>query len=142
MIFVPLTTSTMGTLAQDQIGNASGIFNLMRNVGGSIGIAMITTLVPRSAQANQMLLSSHTSRFNPVWQSKLAAIQAGLAQHSSSWKALKRAPRILYGVLQQQSALLSDVHNFRIFALACILTAPLVLLFKKVAKPAAPMAAH
>src|SRR5438270_937232 len=70
MIFVPLTTSTMGTLAQDQIGNASGIFNLMRNVGGSVGIAMITTLVARSAQVNQILLSTHTSQFNPVFQQK------------------------------------------------------------------------
>ena len=57
LIFVPLATSAMGTLAQDQIGNASGIFNLMRNVGGSVGIAMITTFVARGAQKSQALLS-------------------------------------------------------------------------------------
>ena len=49
-IFIPLTTSAMGTLSREQMGNAAGIFNLMRNVGGSIGIAMITTLVTRNAQ--------------------------------------------------------------------------------------------
>src|SRR4029077_3962282 len=49
-IFIPLTTTAMGTLSREQMGNASGIFNLMRNVGGSIGIAMITTLVTRNAQ--------------------------------------------------------------------------------------------
>jgi DHA2 family multidrug resistance protein len=114
----------------------------MRNVGGSVGIAMITTLVARGTQANQALLAPHLSRFNPVMQQKLAAIQAGLAQHGSNWEAMKRAPRILYGILQQQSALLSYVHNFEMFALLCILTAPLVLLFKKVAKPRGPVAAH
>jgi DHA2 family multidrug resistance protein len=141
-IFVPLTTSTMGTLSQEQIGNASGIFNLMRNVGGSVGIALITTLVARTTQVNQMLLSTHTSRFNPVFQQKLAAITAGLSQHGSQWEAMKRAPRILMGILQQQSALLSYVQNFRMFALACLVTAPLVFLFKKVAKPSGPIAAH
>ncbi|MBV9008259.1 MAG: DHA2 family efflux MFS transporter permease subunit [Verrucomicrobia bacterium] len=142
MIFVPLTTSTMGTLSQEQIGNATGIFNLMRNLGGSIGIAMITTLVARTAQVNQALLSSHTSRFSPLLQSKLAALQAGLMQHGGSWEALKRAPLIIYGLVQQQAALLSYVQNFRVFAFACILTAPLVLLFRKVRQAGGPIAAH
>lgn len=142
LIFVPLTTSTMGTLTQQQIGNASGIFNLMRNVGGSVGIAMITTLVARTSQTNQAVLSSHMSKFNPIMQQRLAAVQAGLAQHGSNWQAMKQAPAILYGTLQQQAALLSYVHNFRFFAITCALATPLVLLFKKVRKPAGPIAVH
>jgi DHA2 family multidrug resistance protein len=142
LIFVPLTTATMGTLSQQQIGNASGIYNLMRNVGGSVGIAMITTLVARTAQTNQAVLSSHVSTFNPVFQQKLAAIQSALEQHAGHWQALKQAPRILYGLVQQQAALLSYVHNFRFFALVCLICAPLVFLLKKVGKPAGPIAAH
>src|SRR5947209_1809144 len=53
LIFVPLTTSTMGTLDRAQMGNATGIFNLMRNLGGSAGISLITTFVSRVSQANQ-----------------------------------------------------------------------------------------
>ncbi len=78
-IFVPLATSAMGTLKQDQIGNASGLFNLMRNLGGSIGIAGLTTLVARGAQSNQAAFVSHFSPYSPVYQQKLAAIQHGLA---------------------------------------------------------------
>ena len=67
-IFVPLTTSALGTLSQEQMGNATGIFNLMRNVGGSIGIAMITTLVTRHAQTSQAasrgICRSSISTFN------------------------------------------------------------------------------
>src|SRR4051812_17237393 len=141
LIFVPLTTATMGTLSQEQIGNASGIFNLMRNVGGSVGIAMITTFVARTAQTNQAILSSHASMLNPVFRQKLAAIQSGLEQHGGHWQAMKQAPRILYGLIQEQAALLSYVHNFRFFALMCLVCAPLVLLMKKVKKTTGPIAA-
>ncbi len=55
-IFVPLTTATMSQLAQAQIGNASGLYNLMRNLGGSIGIAFVTTMLARGAQAHQALM--------------------------------------------------------------------------------------
>jgi MFS transporter, DHA2 family, multidrug resistance protein len=142
LIFVPLTTSTMGTLSQQQMGNATGIFNLMRNVGGSVGIAGITTLVARSAQTNQAALVSHFSKFNPVYQHRLAEIQAGLAHHIGHWQAMKEAPRALYAALQGQAALLSYVNNFRFFGITCLLCAPLVLLFKKVRKPVGPISAH
>ncbi len=66
-IFVPLATSSMGTLAQDQIGNASGLFNLTRNLGGSIGIAGITTFIARGAQTNQAAFVHHFSQYNPVY---------------------------------------------------------------------------
>src|SRR5438270_747224 len=56
-VFVPLTTAAMGTLANEQMGNASGVFNLMRNTGGSIGIAAMTTLLARGAQIHQAALA-------------------------------------------------------------------------------------
>ncbi len=142
LIFVPLTTATMGLLSQEQMGNATGIFNLMRNVGGSVGIAMITTFVARTAQSNQAILSTHMSMFNPAVQQRLLAIQSALAPRVGEWEAMKQAPRVLYGLLQQQAALVSYVHNFRFFALSCLLCTPLVLLFKRVRKTAAPIAAH
>jgi DHA2 family multidrug resistance protein len=141
-IFVPLTTSTMGTLSQKQMGNATGIFNLMRNVGGSVGIAAITTFVARSAQSSQAVLAAHMSKFNPVFQHRLAQTQAELAHHSGSWLAMKQAPHALYGILQQQAALLSYVTNFRFFGIVCLICSPLVLLFRKVRKPTGPIAAH
>jgi DHA2 family multidrug resistance protein len=142
LIFVPLTTATMGTLSQEQIGNASGIFNLMRNIGGSIGIATITTMVARGAQTTQALLASHTSRLNPAFQQQLATIHVRLAQHVGEWRAMKDAPRVLYRILQQQAALVSYANNFRILALTCLISAPLVLLLKRVRPQRAPIAAH
>jgi DHA2 family multidrug resistance protein len=141
-IFVPLATSSMGTLRQEQIGNASGLFNLMRNLGGSIGIAGITTFVARGAQTNQAALVGHFSPFNPVYQQKLAAIQNGLAAHEETYRAAHQAPQVLYNILGQQSLLVTYAHNFQLFALLCLVTTPLVFLFKKVSKSSAPVGAH
>ena len=62
-VFVPLTTMAMGTLSNEQIGNASGIYNLMRNTGGSIGIAMMTTFLARGAQSHQATMVSHMTPY-------------------------------------------------------------------------------
>ena len=141
-IFVPLTTSTMGTLSQQQMGNATGIFNLMRNLGGSLGIAMITTFIARGAQTNQAVLVGHFSQLNPVYQQRLAAIQGGLTARSNPWEATRQAYGVLYGILQQQASLLTYVHNFRLFGIACLVSTPLVFLFKKVRGAKPPAGVH
>jgi DHA2 family multidrug resistance protein len=141
-IFVPLATSAMETLEQDQIGNASGLFNLMRNLGGSVGIAGLTTFVARGAQSNQAAFVSHFSQYNPVYQQKLAAIQHGLAMHEGTWRAAQQAPQVLYGILGQQSLLVTYAHNFRLFGILCLMTTPLVFFFKKVRKGGAPAGVH
>ena len=141
-IFVPLTTSAMGTLSREQMGNAAGIFNLMRNIGGGIGIAAITTLVTRHAQASQAALAWHMSKFNFNFQQQLAHVQGALANTTGNWAATKKSFAVLYGILQQQSSLLSYVYGFRLCVLVCLVCAALALLFKKVCKPSGPIAAH
>lgn len=141
-IFVPLTTSALGTLSQEQMGNATGIFNLMRNVGGSIGIAMITTLVTRHAQASQAALAWHMSKLNSTFQQQFAHLQTTLASNTGNWAATKKSLAVLYGILQQQSSLLSYVYGFRFCVLVCLVCAALAFCFKKVGKPTGPIAAH
>jgi DHA2 family multidrug resistance protein len=141
-IFVPLATSAMGTLRQDQIGNASGLFNLMRNLGGSIGISALTTLVARGAQSNQAAFVSHFSQYDPVYREKLAAIQHGLAMHEGAWRAAHQAPQVLYDVLVQQSLLVTYSHSFRLFGLLCLVTTPLVFFFTNVSRAKPPIGSH
>jgi DHA2 family multidrug resistance protein len=141
-MYVPVATSAMGTLSQEQMGNAAGIFNLMRNIGGSIGIAAITTLVTRQAQASQANLVWHMSKFNFNFQQQLAHLQTALASNTGNWAAAKKSLAVLYNILQQQSSLLSYVYGFRFCVLVCVVCAALALLFKKVEKPAGPIAAH
>jgi DHA2 family multidrug resistance protein len=77
-IFVPLTTMAMGRLRKEEIGNAAGIYNLMRNIGGSVGIASATALLVRKSQAHQNYLAANLTASDPLVQSMLHGLQGKL----------------------------------------------------------------
>ena len=130
-IFVPLTITSMGALPNEQMGNAAGVFNLMRNIGGSIGIAMATTLVARGTQTHQALMVGHLSPYRPEFQQYLQSTAGMLGQYSDPASAQQQAYGLLYGTLQQQANLFAYVDTFRWLALLCLVCVPLVLLFRK-----------
>jgi DHA2 family multidrug resistance protein len=131
-IFVPLTTATMGHLRQSQMGNATGLFNLMRNIGGSIGIAFVTTFLDRDAQIHQAMMVSHLTVYDPAFVAHAASTKAFLAVYSDPFTASAQTWHLLYGTLNQQSRLWAFVDNFRMFGLICLACVPLVFLFKKI----------
>jgi len=120
MIFVPLTTITMARLPKEEIGNATGIFNLMRNIGGSVGIALIATFLARDAQRHQALMIGNLTPFDPAYQQWLAGSQAALATRGALWPE-QQALSALYGTLLQQSAFAAFIDNFRLLAFFCLL---------------------
>ena len=131
-IFTPLTTTAMGYLRQDQMANATGIYNLMRNLGGSFGIALVSTLVLRRAQVHQNLMVAHLTPYDPVYLERLTGATQALTSQSGAVLAQSQAQALLYGSLQGQATLWAFVENFRLFGLFCICCLPLVLMFKKV----------
>jgi DHA2 family multidrug resistance protein len=140
-IFVPLTTATMSQLGQQQIGNASGLYNLMRNLGGSIGIAFVTTMLARGAQVHQSLMVGHLAPDNPAFVQQLAAAKNVLGQQTDSVSATKQAYSGLYSLLDQQAHLWAFVDNFYIFGLLALGGIPLIFLFKRVSYAKKPLAA-
>ncbi len=143
MIFVPLSTVTMATLRNEQIGNASGIYNLLRNVGGSVGISTVNTLVARHQQVHQNELARYASRGNPVFSRALQSLQHGpLAHHFGAVDAARRAYAILMRQLEAQSILYSYVDGFRHFAVICVLCLPIVFLLKPVKAKEGAVGAH
>lgn len=141
-IFVPLTTTTMGTLENEQIGNASGLYNLMRNTGGSIGITIVTTLLARGAQSHQATLISHLTPFDPAFQERLRQMIAALGSRGDPATAAQQAYGVIYGILVRQATLLSYLDIFRWLALLCLVGIPATFLFKRVRASKAPVAAH
>ena len=141
-IFVPLTTSAMGQLEQEQMGNATGIFNLMRNLGGSFGIALVSTLLVRRAQVHQALMVAHLTPFDAAYKNQLAAIQNFLSRFSDPVLAQSQAQDLIYNVLQQQAKLWAFVENFRLFGILCLVCLPLVFFFKAVRKTSPGLTAH
>jgi DHA2 family multidrug resistance protein len=143
-IFVPLTTTTMSQLAQAQIGNASGLFNLMRNLGGSIGIAFVTTMLARGAQAHQALMVGHLTPTDPAYAQRLAGAKKLLSLHTDPVTATQQAYNAVYSLLDQQAHVWAFVDNFFLFGVLALGGIPLIFLFKRVqyAKKPSPGAAH
>ena len=139
--FVPLATLTMGDLPEKEMGNAAGLFNLQRNIGGSIGISITTTLLARGAQAYQSSMVGQLDAANPDYDVHLQALVHALERHFSAADALARSLASLYGHLLQQSMLKAYVHNFRLLAGVSIVCLCGVF-FLKWAKPGRGMTAH
>jgi DHA2 family multidrug resistance protein len=134
-IFVPLTTMTLSRLPKREMGNATGIYNLMRNIGGSIGIATVTTMLVRGAQAHQNYLAANAGAGNPVSGALVRGLQAKFfSQGVDMVTAHQKAVGMLYRSAQQQSALMAYMDNFRLMAFLALLCIPMLLLFKKVKK--------
>ena len=141
-VFVPLTTITMGTLANSEIGNASGIYNLMRNTGGSLGIAAMTTFLARGAQTHQAALMPNTSEYNPAFQQAFEQTRNNLLAQFDPVTATQQAYQIIYGTVVRQAAVLSYIDNFKLLAFLCFAAVPTVFLFKKVKSAKPPPGAH
>jgi DHA2 family multidrug resistance protein len=134
-IFVPLTTMTLSRLRKQEMGNATGIYNLMRNVGGSIGIAAIMAMLVRGSQKHQSYLAARAGAGNPVERGLLRGLQMRFfSQGADMVTAHQKAQGALYRSAQQQASLLAYADNFRLIAVLALLCIPLVLLFRRAKK--------
>ncbi len=134
-IFVPLTTVAMGTLRREQMGNAAGIYSLMRNIGGGLGISAVTTLLARGAQQHQAVMVSHLTPYDSTFQQRLQQLQGPLG-------SMQKAYAAIYGTLLRQANLLAFVDNFRLLTFVCLACIPLVFLFRRVKSGGGAAAMH
>jgi len=131
-VFVPLSTTTVAGLPNEEIGNATGLYNLLRNIGGSIGIAVVNTILLRHLQLHRNELSHSIAATNPTAQSHLQSLEHFLmSQGSSAVTAMERALALTQRTLDAQATLWSYVDNFRYMALVCFLCVPITFLLKK-----------
>src|ERR1043165_4962404 len=131
-IFLPLTTMAMGTLANEQMGNASGVFNLMRNTGGSVGIAAMTTMLSRGGQIHQAALVHNVNPYDPLVPQRVHEIAGALPGGANG--SLGEAYGIIYSMVARQAMVLSYIDNFRMLAFLCVLCVPAVFLFKQIGR--------
>jgi DHA2 family multidrug resistance protein len=141
-VFVPLTTATMGELPNEEMGNATGIFNLMRNIGGSFGISMAATLLSRGAQSHQTVLSGHLTPYSPLFHHDLQTLTGILARMGDPVAAHSQAMQVFYGLLVRQATLLAYIDTFRLLAVVCALCIPAALVLKRVRPGAGATVAH
>jgi DHA2 family multidrug resistance protein len=132
MIFVPLTTVTLATISRQEMGNATGMFNLLRNIGGSVGIAMAATILARREQFYQTVLSANSAPSNPVWQMKFSQLkQALVLKGITIAQADQTALGIMYGVVRRQAGALAFNYVFWVIGIAFLSIIPLLVLLKR-----------
>jgi DHA2 family multidrug resistance protein len=130
-LFVPLTTLAVGTLRNEQIGNAVGLQNLIRNIGGSIGLSVVSTLQVRFAQAHQSMMAGQLSVLNPQYRQQTSALQHLFEQRFSPADALARAHDLLYHTLLRQSDYWAFIDLFFLVACLCAACVFGILLYEK-----------
>jgi MFS transporter, DHA2 family, multidrug resistance protein len=132
LLFVPLTAVTMGNVSREQMGNATSLFNLMRNLGSGIGIAAVTTLLARRRTFHAEVLAGHISAYSQATTARLPQLQAYfISQGADATTALKRAHAALEGMVQQQAAFLSFVDAFYLLGVIFVVMIPLLFLMRK-----------
>jgi MFS transporter, DHA2 family, multidrug resistance protein len=142
-VFVPLATMTTATLSNQEMGNATGLFNMLRNIGGSVGIAMATTALDRRAALHQTEIGANVTPSTYVLEQKSAQLAAYLGHRLGPAAGKPGSLGMLYGLLEQQSALEAYVDIFRWTALLAFFCAGAVWLFGKPAGHAkAPEGMH
>jgi DHA2 family multidrug resistance protein len=137
-LFIPLTTMTMSSIRKEDMGNATAIFNLLRNLGGSFGVAFITTMLARRAQFHQGHLVEHLTAFDRNFQEAVPRISQ-LMQGRGFFPQIsdQGGLGVIYHQVIRQASMLSFNDAFYLLSVMMMLVLPLVLLMKK-GKTSAP----
>jgi DHA2 family multidrug resistance protein len=143
LLFVPLTTVSMDRIPREKMGNATSLFNLMRNIGGSIGIAVTGTMIARQTRVVTGTLGEHVSVYDPASQQMFLQLRSGfMAAGADMVTSTNRAYAALFGMLSRQAAMVSFVGLFQLLGIVFLLLIPLVLLMKRPGSGAPAVGAH
>ncbi len=132
MLFVPLNSAAYRYLQKDQINNATGLFNMLRNEGSSFGIAVVTVMVDRRAQFHQSRLTEHVVSGNPMvdrwtqYYSSVRMARGGLSQYDADQQGFGLLRQMVYN----QARFWSYMDIYFIFGVMALMALPLVLLMK------------
>lgn len=142
-LFIPINSTYTAALPLAKSSNASAIINLSRNLGGSFGIAILTTLLTQRTQYHQAMLVGQVNPANPQYHAMMAPLTAAMQAHGGTLaEATLKAQGVIAQILGQQAALLAYLDDFWFLAVLFILFLPLLLLVKRVRLDGPPPAAH
>ena len=128
--FVPLAAAAFVNIPVEQMGNASGVFNLLRNLGGSFGVAVSSTILARRAQVHQTYLSEYITPFNPAFRNAYRqAVRFMQMNHMAH--PTKGGLAFIYGEVMRQAHMLSFNDTFYVLSIATAVMIPLTLFLRK-----------
>lgn len=143
LIFVPLTTVTNDPIPRERMGNATSLFNLMRNVGASMGISAVETLQFRRMQAHTNILGAHVSSSSPAAQQTFQGLQqVFMSRGADAVTAAHQAEGAIWGMVLRQASMLSYNDVFRFLGGMFLVLLPLLFLMRKPKGGKGPSMAH
>ena len=134
LAMIPIITLSMATLRNDQMTNASGLQNLLKNIGGAIGTSIVATLISRGAQKHQFMLIQHLSETSLNYIERVQTYTIAFITNYDPLTANYMAKGVINKLLLQQATLCAFIDAFRVFAIAAISIIPLLLLLKNIKK--------
>ena len=130
-LFIPLTTTTMSGIKKEDMGNATSIFNLLRNLGGSSGVAFVTTILARRAQFHQVHIMEHLTPYDQTLRSALPQVSQVLHDRGYAPGLLSQGSlTAIQNEILRQASMLSFNDAFQILSIMMASILPLVLLMK------------
>lgn len=143
LIFVPLTTISMAPIRKENMGNATSLFNLVRNLGGSIGISAVSTMQTRFQQRNINELGSHVTPYSASARNMMNMMQGMFrSAGSDAVTAAHQARAAMFGMIEQQASMLAYNSIFLILAGLFVLMLPFILLMHRPQAKGGPMSMH
>lgn len=129
---VPSIALSAATLSNNQMTNAAGLQNLLKNIGGAMGTSLSGTMITRCAQMHQFEMVKNLNDLNPVFQSHISSMTAAISQYTHPVTAQYMAHGVVYKQLIQQATLMGFVDTFRMFAIAAVIVIPTVFFLKNI----------
>jgi DHA2 family multidrug resistance protein len=142
-LFIPINVSAFAYVPREKTNMGTGIINLARNVGASVGIATVTTMLERRTQAHQVRLADHVNTYSAAYHNMLNGTQTKLVHAGSSLAhAATQAQQMIYGTVQRQAAMLAFIDDFKMLGVIFLAVLPVLLLLKKPSRQAGSAPVH
>ena len=130
LVFVPLTVLAMTAIPKEKMGNATGLFNMMRNIGGGVGISLVETMLTRMGQQHTSFLVSNISQTSPSALRLVAGLK-GVFAGSGPVLADQQAYATLFGMIERQAAMVALVRVFQYLAVMVLVLIPIIALTER-----------
>jgi DHA2 family multidrug resistance protein len=142
-LFIPINVSAFAYVPREMSNMGTGIINLARNIGASVGIATVTTMLERRTQVHQQRLIDHVNMFSAAYHNMLNGTQTKLVSAGSSLAhATTQAQQMIYGTVQRQATMLAFIDNFKMLGVVLFAIIPVFWLLKKPTKQAGSAPVH
>jgi MFS transporter, DHA2 family, multidrug resistance protein len=142
-LFIPINVAAFAYVPREKTNMGTGIINLARNIGASVGIATVTTMLERRTQAHQARLMDHVNTLSQAYHNMLNGTQARLISAGSGLaEAGSRATGMIYSTVQRQAAMLAFIDNFKMLGVVFFAVIPVLLLLRRPKVPSGGVPVH